>query len=57
MYLVYRDTISIQKSTQIMAVRAIKTDEGEIIQLWVPNGYDAKKSDVPAIPPHRNDNE
>jgi len=57
MYLVYRDTIGIQKSTQIMAARAIKTDEGEIIQLWVRNGYDAKKSDIPAIPPYRNDDE
>jgi hypothetical protein len=57
MYLVYRDTIGIQQSTQIMAARAIKTDEGEIIQLWVRNGYDAKKSDIPAIPPYRDDNE
>lgn len=53
MYLVYRDPIGLKVETQIMAARAIQIEEGEIIQLWVRNGIDTKKSDIPAITPFR----
>ncbi len=57
MYLVYRDPIGLQVETQILAARAIQVEEGELILLWVRNGIDEKKSDIPATPPPRHGNE
>ncbi len=58
MYLVYRDPIGLQVETQILAARAIQVEEGELILLWVRNGIDEKKSDIPATPPrHGNEEE
>lgn len=53
MFLVYRDSIGLQKETQIMAARAMDTEDGELILLWVRNGLDEGASDIPAIPPYR----
>ncbi len=54
MYLVYRDPIGLEKETQILAARAMHTEDGELILLWVRNGLDSKKSDIPAVPPYRD---
>ncbi len=51
MYLIYRDQLGLEQQTQIIAARALKSEAGDLILLWVRNGIDEDKSNVSPIRP------